>query len=204
MEVDELAEELADFWFTAVEQADWQRRLHLLNEIHAQLLADLESKAEYHAVSPRFVAAIIERLGTPPVEHTAQAQIYASSAIERHREASAAWSPRRGALGGQRASGAQHVSGAQGASGFVRENKRRFPRQAVDAPSKIWVRGHAAPCRLVDLSPGGARVVVREPAPEPGTTVRLAVPETGVLDATVVFSSHIGIGVRFTEQPLAA
>lgn len=192
MSVDELAEELADFWFSAVAGAGWDQRLHILNEIHAQLLLDLESKADYEAVSPLFVAAMIDRLGAPSVENGAQAKIYSSSAREHHREAAKAWRYRGDALE------------AQLAAGFVSEDRRRFPREFVDALSEIWVQGRAAPCRLVDLSLGGARVVVREPAPAPGTHVRLAVPHRGGCDAKVVFRNRLGIGVQFLEEPVAA
>jgi hypothetical protein len=192
MSVDELAEELADFWFSALAEANWEQRLQILNEIHAQLLADMETRAEFQAVSPRFVAALIERLGSPPVENASQAQIYAFSAHERHREAAKAWSYRSDARD------------AQLAAGFVQRDRRRHPRTFVDAMSEIWVHGRPAPCRLVDISLGGARVVVREPAPEPGTQVRLSVPDTGTRDAMVVFRNRMGVGVQFLEIPAAA
>ena len=192
MRVEELAEELADFWFSAVAEVDWERRLQLLNEIHAQLLADMESRAEFEAVSPRFVAALIERLGAPAVDNDSQAKIYAASNSERHREAARAWAYR-----------APPATGPL-LEGFVREDRRRFPRHEVDALSEIWVQGRPAPCRLMDLSEGGARLVVREPAPRPGTPLRLAVPDAGVRDAMVVFQNTFGIGVKFVDQSAAA
>ncbi len=192
MRTDELAEELADFWFSAVAATHWEGRLQLLNEIHAQLRADMETQSEYDVLSPRFVAALIDRLGVPPVENDAQAQIYASSANERHADAAKAWIRRADAVA------------AELAAGFVREDRRRFARRMVDAFSEIWVQGRPGPCRLVDISAGGARVVVREPAPSPGTQVRLAVPDLGVKDALVVFRNSVGIGVRFLDEPAAA
>lgn len=192
MRVDELAEELADFWFSAVAATDWEGRLQLLNEVHAQLLADMETRAEYDALSPRFVAALIERLGTPPVDNDLQAQIYASSGDDRHVEAARAWTYRADAVA------------AELAAGFVRDDRRRFARRMVDALSEIWIHGRPGPCRLVDLSAGGARVVVREPAPGPGTQVRLAVPEAGVRDALVVFRNSLGIGIQFLDGQAAA
>lgn len=192
MRTDELAEELAEFWLSAMLRTHWHQRVQLLNAVHEQLRIDLETRAEYDALSPRFVAAVIERLGAPPVANPAQAQIYALSANEFHREAAGAWLPRGVAADARRT------------AGFVRENQRQFAREPVNTPTEIWVQGHAARCRLVDLSPRGARVVVPEPAPEPGTPVRLAVPETGILFATVVFRNSVGIGVRFANQLLAA
>jgi uncharacterized protein with von Willebrand factor type A (vWA) domain len=94
MKVDELAEELADFWLSAVAEAGWEERLQILNEIHAQLLSDIESRAEYDALSPLFVAALVERLGAPLVESDAQARIYACSNNEGHRDAARVWSYR--------------------------------------------------------------------------------------------------------------
>lgn len=192
MRVEELAEELADFWYTAVAEAGWNRRLQLLNEIHAQLRSDMETASEYAAVSPRFVAAVIDRLGAPPVDNEAQAKIYESSANEHHREAARLWTYRA------------QSSADPASEGFVREDRRRFPRRELDALSEVWLHGRPAPCRLVDLSEGGARLVVREPAPGPGTPLRLAVPDGGVRDATVVFRNTVGIGVQFVDQPAAA
>jgi hypothetical protein len=188
MSVDELAEELADFWFSAIAEASWEQRLRILDDIHAQLRADIQSKGEYEAVSPGFVAAIIERLGAPPVENDAQARIYAFSGKERHQDAARAWA--------HRADSANAVSG---------RDRRRFPRQMVHAISELWVQGRSIPCRLIDLSRGGARVVVREiRVPEPGAEVRLAIPDKGIRDAIVVFANDLDIGLRFAEEPLAA
>ena len=186
MRVDELAEELADFWFSAIAEASWEQRLKILDDIHAQLRADIQSKAEYEAVSPGFVAAIIERLGAPPVENDAQGRIYAFSGKERHQDAARAWSYR-----------------ADSASAVPGRDRRRFPRQVVQAISEIWVQGRSLPCRLIDLSRGGARIVVREsPVPAPGAEVRLAVPDKGMRDAIVVFVNDLGIGLRFADEPL--
>lgn len=192
MSVDELAEELAEFWFSALAEADWEMRLFILKEIYAQLLVDLESKAECEALAPRLVAAIIERLGAPPVANIAQAKIYASSSDQRHREAAKVWGYREQADGPETRS----VSNAA--------ERRRHARTPVDVLSEIWVLGRPAPCRLLDLSIGGARLRVREPAPDPGTEVRLTLPDTVAREARVVFRNSVGIGVEFIDQPAAA
>ena len=191
MDADTLAEELADFWFSAIAEAGWAERVRILKEICAQLLADMETRAEYEAVSPRFVAALIERLGAPPVESTAQAQIYATSALDRHREASRAWSQRAVA------------SGSRSDTLPTGVERRRFPRRPVDAISEVWLRERRSPCRLVDLSLGGARVMLWEPAPVPGTEVRLALPNARIRAATVVFRNDVAMGIRFADQPAA-
>lgn len=192
MDADKLAEELADFWFSAIVEAGWEERVRILKEICAQLLADMETRAEYEAVAPRFVAALIERLGVPPVEHAAQAQIYATSALERHREASRAWSRSAAA-----SDSPPHTLPASG-------ERRRFARRAVDAISEIWVRERRSPCQLMDLSLGGARVMLWEPAPDPGTAVRLVLPDAGMREATVVFRDDAVMGLRFAVQPANA
>jgi len=193
MSVEELAEELADFWLSALAETNWEGRLKLLGEIHSQLYADLESQSEYDALSPRFVAAIIERLGSPRVESDAQAEVYGSSFNPQHQEAAKAWRYRA-------APGA-----SQGADGPRPSDRRRFPRRVIDAPSQILVQGHAAMCRLVDLSRGGARVTVRASgvSPEPGMKVRLEVPESGLREAIVVFASGVGIGLKFADQSVS-
>lgn len=192
MDADKLAEELADFWFSAVAEAGWDGRVKILKEICAQLLADVETRAEYDAVAPLFVAALIERLGVPAVENGAQARIYATSALERHREAARAWS--------RSAAVSQSLSDTLSAG----EERRRFPRRAVDAISEIWVRERRSPCQLVDLSLGGVRVMLWEPAPDPGTAVRLALPDAGLREATVVFRDDAVMGLRFAVQPAIA
>ena len=191
MRATELAEELADFWFSAIEGADWDGRLEILQEIDAQLLSDLEKRSDYETVWPEFVAAVIERLGAPPVTRAAQAKIYALSSKEYHRGAAGAWAGRV-------------VHAGHAVASVVAGDRRRYPRQPVDTISEIWVRDRVASCRLVDLSLGGARVVVDGVDPAPGTAVRLAVPSAGVRDATVVFRNRLGIGLEFSDQPAAA
>lgn len=192
MDADKLAEELADFWFSAIAEAGWEERVRILKDICAQLLADMETRAEYEAVAPHFVAALIERLGVPAVENGAQAQIYATSALERHREASKAWS--------QSAAAPDSLPDTLPAG----KERRRFPRRAVDAISEIWVRERRSPCQLMDLSLGGVRVMLWEPAPDPGTAVRLALPGEGVREATVAFRDDAVMGLRFAVQPATA
>jgi hypothetical protein len=191
MNLDELAEDLANFWFSAIAVASWEGRLKILKQIDAQLLVDIEKRSDYEAVAPRFVAAVIERLGFPPVENRAQAQIFATSARERHRDAATVWlqcmatgTPPDTAPGGR--------------------DRRRFARKAVDAISEVWVHERRSPCHLLDLSLGGARVTLWEPAPDPGTPVRLALPDEGLREATVVFRDGAVMGLRFAVQPAAA
>lgn len=184
----QLVEELADFWFSALEQGNWEQCLQVLGKIHDQLRADLATEAEYREISPRFVAAIIERWGSPPVEAEAQAKIYALSAKEVHQDASRAWTLEN------RPEEPLHLS-----------DRRRYPRTIVNLLTDIWIQGFTFPCRLVDVSLGGARVAVQESEglqPQPGSEVRLIVPEKGIRDAIVVFvNESLELGLRFLEQP---
>ncbi|MFP4075715.1 MAG: PilZ domain-containing protein [Halochromatium sp.] len=184
--IEPLVEELAEFWISALEQGNWEQRLQVLNKIHDQLRADLATKAEFDMVSPRFVSAIIERLGAPPVEAEAQAKIYAYSLNEVHRDAATAWSLR---------SRAPEVAD--------HSDRRRFPRKVVNMLSEIWIQGFTAPCRLIDISLGGARVALQQiEAPEPGTEVRVVVPGKGICEAIVVFvNNSLEAGLRFSHQP---
>jgi len=137
------------------------------------------------------VGAVIERLGVPPVTNEAQARIYASSINDRHRDAASAWI----------AQGA--VAGEPGADVEGRD-RRRYARHPIDGITELWFQGRSAPCRLVDLSPGGARVVPDGVEPVPGTAVRVALPEAGIRDATVVFRNKAGVGLEFADRPAAA
>jgi len=188
---DELAEDLANFWFSAIAVASWEGRLKILKQIDAQLIADLERLSDYEAVAPRFVAAVVERLGSPPVESRVQAQIYGRSAFERHRDAARVW--------------LQTVAtGTPPDATPDRQDRRRFARRDVDAISEVWVHERRSPCQLLDLSLGGARVTLWEPAPDPGTAVRLALPDEGLREATVAFRDGAVMGLRFDVQPATA
>ena len=191
MNLDELAEELADFWFSAIAVASWEGRLRILEQIDAKLLADIEMPSDYEAVAPRFVAAVIERLGFPPVESRAQAQIFARSAYEHHRDVARVWLQ-------------SAATGTPPDTEPGSQERRRFARRAIDAISEIWMHERRSPCHLLDLSPGGARVTLWEPAPNPGTSVRLALPDEGLRDATVVFRDGAVMGLRFAGQPAPA
>ena len=185
---DQHAEDLANLWFSAIAVASWEGRLKILKQIDAQLLADLEKVSDYEAIAPRFVAAVIERLGCPSVESRVQAQIFSRSAFARHREAARLWlqSAASGAL-------PDAVSGDQ--------DRRRFARREVDAISEVWMQERRSPCHLLDLSLGGARVSLWESAPDPGTPVRLALPDEGLREATVAFRDGAVMGLCFVVQP---
>jgi len=182
-----LARELADFWFSALEHGTWEQRLHVLGKIYEQLRSDLATEAEYAAISPLFVAMMIERLGAPALESEAQAKIYALSGNEVHRDASRAWS-------------LQHFSDEPDHP----SDRRRFPRKMVNLLTDIWIQGFTFPCRLVDISLGGARVAVQEHealAPMPGAKVRLIVPDKGIRNAIIVFvSDSLELGLCFLEH----
>ncbi|WP_017941942.1 MULTISPECIES: PilZ domain-containing protein [unclassified Thioalkalivibrio] len=187
MSHEKLALELADFWFPAIANETWAERLRLLDEIHGQLYQDLETAEEYEQVSASFVAALIDRLGSPPVTDPAQAEVYAGSAEERHWGAAMVWQFGEGQEAGEAAP--------------AREERRRWPRRMVNLFTEMWVQGHPARCRLVDISRFGARVMPLryQPRLPPGTAIRVAIPDGGVRDGVVVFSSPRGVGLQFAN-----
>ncbi|WP_018866602.1 MULTISPECIES: PilZ domain-containing protein [unclassified Thioalkalivibrio] len=187
MSHEKLALELADFWFPAIADQPWEERLRILDEVHGQLYQDLETVGEYEQVSASFVAALIDRLGSPPITHPAQAQIYASSSEERHWGAAMAW---------------QFGEGQDaGATTPMPEERRRWPREIVNRLTEMWVQGRPARCRLVDISRYGARVMPLryQPRLPPGTPIRVMVAEGSVRDGVVVFSSPRGVGLQFAN-----
>ncbi|MFO8005752.1 PilZ domain-containing protein [Thioalkalivibrio sp.] len=187
MSHEKLALELADFWFPAIANETWEGRLHILDEVHAQLYQDLETAGEYEQVSASFVAALIERLGSPPVTHPAQAQIYAGSSEEQHWGAAMAWQFGEG----------QDAHGGAPAG----KERRRWPRERVNLLTEMWVQGRPARCRLVDLSRFGARVMPLryQPRLPPGTSIRVVTPGGRVRDGLVVFASPRGVGLEFAN-----
>jgi len=182
---DELVEELADFWLPELQASNWEQRLRIIHDVQKDLSEDRETRR----ISTRFVAALIERLGTPPIETAAQATFYALSSQQAHRDEARFWNLQN------------HPSGV-----VPPLERRRYPRKIVNLVTSIWFHGLALSCRLIDISIGGARVAIRSSeAPPPGTKVRLIVPHKGICDAIVVITNEkMEIGLSFLEQPQAA
>jgi len=86
-----LTNELLDRWTPALQGKDWARRLALLGQIHEQLQEDIKDMETYCAVSPMFIAGLIERLGTEDVSSLEQAHIYSNSGNEVHRQLAGTW-----------------------------------------------------------------------------------------------------------------
>ncbi|WP_038052619.1 PilZ domain-containing protein [Thioalkalivibrio sp. ALJ1] len=188
MNHEELAQELADFWLPALKGRDWKGRLEVLDEIHAQLYQDLPTLEEYDAIASRFVAAVIEQLGAPPIREAAQAKIYATSSDEDHWGAAFAW--QYGLTGNIESSPNLDTPGHE---------RRRWPRKMVDKLTEAWIQGEAIRCRLIDLSRGGARIATlgsSAPLP-PGTEIHVALPEDRIREAIVVFSERGRVGLQF-------
>lgn len=183
MTVEELAEELVEFWISALEERDWAGRLELMNRIHEQLYKDMEDERTYRQVSPLFVGAVVSRLGTPEVVSDAQAEIYAQSGDPEHRAAARLWS--------------RHGYAAGGGQDSAAAERRQAARQLVDEPSLVWVDQRTVACRLVDLSAGGARVAAFGCALETGSVIKLAMPDGQVRSAVVVHANDASAGLRF-------
>lgn len=86
-----LTNELLDRWTPALQGKDWARRLVLLGQIHEQLQEDIKDMETYCAVSPLFIAGLIDRLGTEEVNSLEQAHIYSNSGSEAHRHLAGVW-----------------------------------------------------------------------------------------------------------------
>ena len=87
----DLAVELADRWLTAIQAASWPQRLALLNEIHDHLREEIPEFDRFCEVFPRFIAALINRVGDTVIRSADQAHVFANSADNAHRQAAAAW-----------------------------------------------------------------------------------------------------------------
>lgn len=74
----------------------------------------------------------------------------------------------------------------------------RAPRFAVSLVTELTVRGERTVVELVNLSPGGAKLIVDRPL-APGTPVQLTLPVTPApLPATVCWCGDDRVGLRFT------
>ncbi len=85
-----LAAELAERCDPPLRHKPWPDRLAALGEMHDQLRDDMPDAAAFRTTFPLFVALLVDRFGNPPIEHRAQAGIYANSARPDHRRAAAA------------------------------------------------------------------------------------------------------------------
>jgi hypothetical protein len=74
--------------------------------------------------------------------------------------------------------------------------RRQHARHAVDLPANVTIGGARVPCRLADISGGGALI---SPAREIelGAKVELDLPGTGTVAATVVRLTGTHVGLMF-------
>ena len=169
-----LIAELVDRWVPMMQPRSWPGRLALLAEIHEQLLDDIGGFDVFAAVSPGFIAGLIDRLGGGPVACEEQGHIYANSGSERHRQLAGEWF--------NRSRGTRAVPCQPSPS----HERRATPRRRVDLPTSIVADGRRIDCRLIDISNAGALVETASLTPDIGATLDLDVPNHGVATAAVV------------------
>jgi cellulose synthase (UDP-forming) len=79
---------------------------------------------------------------------------------------------------------------------------RAHERFSLALPARCVVGAEPTPCRVVNLSPGGAFVRFGNyPLPDPYTNLQLSIPGVGNATGTVVRTSGDGAGIRFTAIP---
>lgn len=87
---------------------------------------------------------------------------------------------------------------------LVRDGKSRraSPRAATafDTDLRVPMGGARSPCRIVNISAGGARLMLYQDLP-PETSIRIAVPGKGLIDAHIVWADGREAGCRF-DLPL--
>lgn len=76
-------------------------------------------------------------------------------------------------------------------------DRRAFPRYAVDLPAHLSINGQAAPCKLVDVSAGGA-LLRTDRKVAVGDMVSVDLPHCGPTIGTVVrlTPSHVAVSFR--------
>ena len=81
-----------------------------------------------------------------------------------------------------------------------RRDQRRHPRKAVDRPARIILAGGNEPCRISDLSEGGAKLTAASVRWLPNF-FDLEDVFSGVRRAVArVWSKHHALGVRFLNE----
>lgn len=86
----------------------------------------------------------------------------------------------------------------------ARAERRRFKRVPVDLQGRLFVPAESreAPCRIVDLSPGGAAIEC-ETMPQPNVDIVVYIDGFGRIEGTVArHDPSGGFGVRFNCTPL--
>lgn len=78
-------------------------------------------------------------------------------------------------------------------------DRRRHPRSVLKTPSRVSLRGRQYACRLVDLSPQGARLDGLEMAVAPEQTLALALPNGNFVPAKVIATDEEGIRIVFDQ-----
>lgn len=76
-------------------------------------------------------------------------------------------------------------------------DRRAFPRFSVDMPAHLSINGKTAPCRLIDVSAGGALIRTKRHV-EVGDMVSVDLPHCGPTIGTVVrlTPSHVAVSFR--------
>ncbi|MEI9991051.1 MAG: PilZ domain-containing protein [Rhizomicrobium sp.] len=85
----------------------------------------------------------------------------------------------------------------------ARAERRRFRRVQVDLPGRLFIpeNGHEAPCKVVDLSPGGASIEC-DYVPEVGAHIVLYIDGFGRFEGAVARRDGFGFGMRFNATQL--
>lgn len=76
-------------------------------------------------------------------------------------------------------------------------DRRAYPRFSVDLPAHLSINGQSAPCRLVDVSAGGALLRIQRKVAV-GDLVSVDLPHCGPTIGTVVrlTPSHVAVSFR--------
>jgi len=83
------------------------------------------------------------------------------------------------------------------------KDRRRHPRKRVVWPATLETVRGKIPCRVSNISPGGARLRVDEPVLV-GEYVTLAIPAHGEFDGVVAWQRDSVIGMQFGDYELRA
>lgn len=88
----------------------------------------------------------------------------------------------------------------------VRDGKNRRAAARVGSAFDTDVRGPRgagrSPCRIIDISSGGARLMIYQDL-SPETSIQIALPGKGLVDAHIVWANGREAGCRF-DSPLDA
>lgn len=193
MERETFVETVVAAWLLAFLKRGWRERRAMLDRIAEEIRVTWRGADSADALAESVTARLIDRLHTAAVTCPEQAHVYLRSGDEGHRNAGTVW------LVLNDPASAMFLD-TPIAHSLIGGNKRAAIRHELNIAGALAANDHLSDARLVDVSQGGAKVMIDNPPPM-GTRVYLDIPFLGRVIARVVWVVASFIGLSFVQSP---